>query len=425
MDKSGHAGRNRLRTASRWRSASLFALQGLGTARQRALLALLGIVVGVAAVVALISIGKSVERQALSEFESMGTQVIYISIHQADPMERLVGRKPRAEDADATPQRQRRRQLLQVLKAMPEVELGSELLSASCDTAARAASSQVQPRLMAIQPSMQQILGLKMEQGRFLHPLDQKALWVVLGNQMAQKMRSASIDVRPGATVSLCGQTMSVAGVLAPASTSEATVPVRIDDTLFISVAAVERLSTQDQGETMILRVRPRVSPVEFAARLQHDLEQQNAGDVQIDTSQKVIDLRRRQAVSYTRFLTALSSVSLFVGGLGILNIMLVAVIERRREIGIRLAIGADEVDIALQFLLESALLALVGGLGGILMGFVAALVVAWLAQLPFVFSVSSILLALLVSLVVGVSAGVYPAIQASRQDPVAALQSD
>lgn len=423
MDRTSQSWSGSLLSAGRWSSAYLFALQGLGTARQRALLALLGIVVGVAAVVALISIGKSVERQALSEFESMGTQVLHVDVNQSDPFDRMLGRKLREEDSELVAQRKHHGPILPLVMAMPEVDLASELQPASCDQAA-GAGSRFQGELLAIRPTLQQILGLKIANGRFLHALDQNEMWVVLGHQMAHTLRSQRMDVRPGATLSLCGKTMFVAGVLAPASTSESTIPVRIDHSIFISVAAAVRLSSQVNNETFALRVKTSVSPVEFADRLTNYLKQQSSGNVQITTAQKIIDLRRRQAATYTRFLTALSSISLFVGGLGILNIMLVAVVERRREIGIRLAIGADELDVTLQFLFESALLALAGGLLGIVLGIGAALVVGWLTQLPFVLSITSILLALLVSLLVGVSAGVYPAIQASRQDPVSALQS-
>ena len=192
---------------------------------------------------------------------------------------------------------------------------------------------------------------------------------------------------------------------------------------MFVSVTAAARLPQFTREENFALRVRPGVSPPEFASALEERLKQRG-GHVQTTTSQKLIELRRRQAETYTSFLAALSGISLFVGGLGILNIMLVAVVERRREIGIRLAVGADETDIALQFLMESTFLSLAGGAIGIAVGLLVAQGAVRLTQMPFVFSSGSISLALVISLFVGISAGVYPAVRASRLNPVDALQS-
>ncbi|HEU4460526.1 MAG TPA: ABC transporter permease [Methylibium sp.] len=405
----------------RWRSAGLFALQGLGTARERASLALLGIVVGVAAVVALISIGKSVERQALAEFDAMGTQVVHVRVWQGPGFEHLGAPVARAPPKPHVPLRPLL--ALHDVLALPEVELGSELMPVLCEPAAAGGrqGGSATP-VVAVRPDMQHILGVKVARGRFLHDLDKKALWVVLGHEVDRQLQAAGVATQPGAALSFCGTTFHVAGVLSAAGNSETTVPVRIDASIFVSVSAAARLPQFDREQSFAMRVRPDVSPPAFARTLEDRLRQEGR-QVQTTTSQKIIELRRRQAATYTRFLTALSSISLFVGGLGILNIMLVAVVERRREIGIRLAVGAEDTDIVLQFLMESTLLSMAGGALGIVVGLLAAAGAAWLTQLPFVLSAGSIASALAISLVIGVSAGVYPALRASREDPVDALQ--
>ena len=165
------------------------------------------------------------------------------------------------------------------------------------------------------------------------------------------------------------------------------------------------------------------MSPIEFAPRLSAHLAELTGQEIQVTTARKVLELRQRQAASTTRFLVALSSLSLLVGSLGILNVMLMAVIERRREIGLRLAIGADDLDIVLQFLFESVLLGLAGGAAGLVLGLVAAGVVTAVAGLPFVVTPSGVALALGISIAVGVASGLYPALQAARLPPVEALQ--
>jgi putative ABC transport system permease protein len=406
----------------RLRSALGFACQGLCSARQRALLALLGVTIGVAAVVALVSLGRGIERQALDEFRALGTQVINVTL-----LDRPSGpgapkgpsgagpRKPLAGEA-----------LVAAVAALPEVELVSEVASVSCRGAA-----ETQHPLNAARPELERILGLAFTSGRFMHALDRNELWVVLGAQAARQLgRQAgqpqdpgSPGVQPGAVLSLCGRTLRVAGVLAPMSAAEAVVPMPLDQGLLVSMQAGRRIDPQALAAQLVLRVRPQVSPLEFAPRLSAWLEDQTGQEIQITTARKVLELRRNQAAAATRFLVALSGLSLLVGSLGILNVMLMAVLERRREIGLRLALGADDLDIGLQFLCESLLLGLAGGAAGLVLGVGAAGVAAWAAGLPFVVTPSGMGLALGISVAVGACAGLYPALKAARLLPVAALQ--
>lgn len=392
-----------------------FAWQGLITARQRALLALLGIMIGVGAVVALISIGKSVERKALSEFEKMGTQVMNISMTSGEFG--LVKKHGPTSLKNIRPE-----QIIAAIKALPEVELVSELLSIACQ-ANESNRQQTQQQLNAVAPEFAQIAALKMSTGRFLHPLDREQLWVVLGAQVASQLQQGGSRLQPGSDLSLCGTRMRLAGIVKSQPASE-TISIDIDHSALISVAAGRRIDAFSPTETLIIRVHQEVSPLEFAPRLSTLLSELTGKEINITTAQKVIELRQQQAATYTRFLTALSSISLLVGSLGILNIMLIAVVERRREIGLRLAIGADDIDITLQFLFESMLLALAGGIAGILVGLIAAATVSHINNLPFVLPVFGIPLAIAVSLIVGVAAGLYPAMQAAKLNPVETLQS-
>jgi putative ABC transport system permease protein len=399
----------------RIRSAARFALKALVSMRQRALLALLGIAIGVAAVVTLVALGQGLERQAQDDFKLMGTQVIDVNL--VDPDVRLVKGK------QLTPAHARKRlswdALVSAVAALPEVELVSTEVSLSCPGV-----TAQQSMVSAVEPELARILGLKLSSGRFIHELDGHDLWVVLGAKTAQQLVANEQSIEPGTTLTLCGRTLRLAGVLAPDNISAEVASISLDDGMLVSTQAGQRMEPQAIPNHLVLRVRPDISPVEFSSQLAAHINALTGQTAQINTARQVLEFRRNQAQTTTRFLAALSSLSLLVGSLGILNVMLMSVLERRSEIGLRMAIGADDLDIGLQFLAESALLGLAGGFIGLVLGLVAAWVTAAVVHLPFVVTTSGMALAFGISLFVGVAAGLYPALKAAHLLPVQALQS-
>jgi putative ABC transport system permease protein len=401
--------------SSRIPAAIAFALGALGTRRQRALLALSGIAIGVAAVVALVALGQGLERQMLDEFKKIGTQVMDVQLPGNELL--LVKAKEPAEH------RARKRvsmdELALVIAAMPEIELMSQQVSISCSDGAER-----QRIASAVQPEIARILGLTLISGRFLHPLDGNDLWVVLGAKTAQDLSANGARIEPGAPLSICGRSMLIAGVLGHDNVAGSVVNLSIDDCILVSLSAGKRIDPQASDSHLVLRVRPEISPLEFSAKLTDKIFSVTGQKAQINTAGQVLELNREAANANTRFLIALSSISLLVGSLGILNVMLMSVVERRREIGLRLAVGADDIDIGLQFLAESALLGLAGGGIGLVLGVVAAWLIAASAHLPFIVTLSGLALAFGVSLLVGIGAGFYPALKAARLNPVQALST-
>ena len=398
----------------RMRSAAIFAVNALASSRQRALLALLGIAIGVAAVVTLVALGQGLERQAQDDFKKMGTQVMDVTL--MDPDLGLVKGK------QTTQARARKRlswdALVLSVAAMPEVELVSTEVSLSCPGV-----TAQQSMVSAVQPQLAGVLGLKLSSGRFIHELDGHDLWVVLGARTAQQLVANGQRIEPGTTLALCGRTLRVAGVLEADNVSADVVSISLDNGMLVSTLAGQRMQPEATSNHLVLRVRPDVSPVDFASQLATHINTLSGQTAQIHTARQVLELRRNQAQATTRFLAALSSISLLVGSLGILNVMLMSVLERRSEIGLRMAIGADDLDIGLQFLTESTLLGLAGGGVGLLLGVVVAWVTATVVHLPFVVTLSGMALAFGISLLVGIAAGLYPALKAAHLLPVKALQ--
>ena len=181
---------------------------------------------------------------------------------------------------------------------------------------------------------------------------------------------------------------------------------------IWLSVAnAADTASVKDQTERL-LRERRHISPGA-------------ADDFQVNDMQEITRMVESTTAILTAFLSAVAAVSLLVGGIGIMNIMLVSVTERTREIGIRLAIGARERDVLLQFLIEAVVMSALGGVIGILLGLTGSAIAAYFLALPFVFQPGIVVLAVLFSAGVGVAFGFFPARRAARLDPIEALRHE
>ena len=162
---------------------------------------------------------------------------------------------------------------------------------------------------------------------------------------------------------------------------------------------------------------------ISFILRGQHGLKGDDPDDFQVFTQQSILDIATQITGLMTTFLGAIAAVSLLVGGIGIMNIMLVSVTERTREIGLRKALGARQFTILMQFLSESVVLSLIGGIIGIILGFTLSTVLGSLVNVSAVIELNAILLATITSAMVGIIFGVYPANRAAKLPPVEALR--
>jgi putative ABC transport system permease protein len=208
------------------------------------------------------------------------------------------------------------------------------------------------------------------------------------------------------------------------------------DDVIFIPLSTAKsrvlgavRGNTRDALDFIVIKVSdaavlPEVqTDVRLLLRQRHQIRKDAPDDFSIENPADVLSAREGAARTFGYLLIAVASVSLVVGGISIMNIMLVSVTERTREIGLRMAVGARRRDIRSQFLIEAVTLALVGGLGGGLAGSLGALLIAWRAEWPVVISPTAIVLGCGFAALIGVAFGLYPAWRASRLDPMVALR--
>jgi putative ABC transport system permease protein len=202
------------------------------------------------------------------------------------------------------------------------------------------------------------------------------------------------------------------------------------DDIIFVPFqAALTRLKNTNYIDQIQVQVDSpdAVNQVEAdittLLKKQHHLAAGSLPDFQIRSPQQLLEISQQFAQALSYLLIGIAAISLTVGGIGIMNIMLVSVTERRREIGIRMAVGAQRSDIRTQFLIEAVSLSAVGGFLGISLGLGVGLVLTFVFQLPFAFNPISVLLAFGVSTAVGITFGLYPAVRASHLDPIVALR--
>jgi len=401
-------------------------LESLNANKMRSILTVLGIVIGVAAVIAMLSIGRGAQASITSRIESMGTNLVYVSPGSTSEsgVQSAAGSAGTLtlDDADA-------------LAELPDVEAVASVTNSFVQAVYQGTNTNT--RLMGVTPGYETVSSLTLEDGVFISDDDQKArkLVVVLGSSVAETLFGGTGGV-VGQKVRLNGQPYEVIGVLA---SKGGTGFMNQDDQVFIPLStALNRLvgGTRFRGSSVISQITLKASNSEavdqvvnnatLLMRERHETVE-GADDFTVTSQESTLDAATEVADTLTVFLGGIAAISLAVGGIGIMNIMLTTVTERTHEIGLRKAVGAKRKDILLQFLVEAMVLSLLGGLIGVLFGWGAAQL---MGQVQFggstitpVVGLDSVLLATVFSVAVGLFFGIYPATRAARLQPVEALR--
>lgn len=376
---------------------SVASLRQLG---RRAWLAVLGIAVGCAAVVALLNVGHSAAMHAQQLFQGMGSELMVANLV---PVEEGASRVANVLD----------------LQTLPAALHGLAPLAMAVSDA-RSTSTRQSVMVVGSTPAVAEVLGLQVQQGRLLTIRDADSTHALLGAGLAQQL-----GVSAGGRLQLGRYLFEVVGVLAPYGYNPM-VPVAVDDALLMPLPGLRRLSASIQPSVVLALAGDGARVPEAAAALQVFVQRQlPTVQVEVLLAQQLLDGMARQSRLFTGLLAGLGVIALLVGGVGVMNVMLMNVSERRREIGVRMALGARPVDIAWLFLLEAALLAVAGALLGALVGLLAAWAFAvssgWLLRLvPW-----SIPLGMASALCCAVFFGLHPALAAARLEPVVALRDD
>ena len=391
-----------------WKGIAKEAARGLTAVRARSILALVGIVVGIGSVIAMVSIGQIVRAEAMKQFEAMGTDIVTARTHYVPRLRKVV-----------------------TFPLEPVTSLDAEV--AEVEVAAAWNETNATPRfrgrevqgagLVGVTESLADVANLEIAEGRFVSDLDARQRYCVVGADIAQMMRDAGAESLIGERIRVDEQLWNVIGVLKPSTVSRFNYSP--NQSIYVAVRAAMLFTNQDAVGDVIARVRRGV-PTEVGAEamLRYLKASAEAIEVSVQTAEQLIAGMRSQGRLFTLLLGAVAGIALIVGGVGIMNVMLISVNERRGEIGLRRAIGARRRDIGRQFVLEGVLLCTVGGLFGVIVGAAAAWGICLYTGWPFSISIEAAVLGVAVSTGVGLLFGVYPALQAARMDPIAALRA-
>jgi putative ABC transport system permease protein len=404
----------------------LEAFESLNANKLRSMLTVLGIVIGVAAVIAMLSIGRGAQASITNRIESIGTNLVYVT-----PGSTSQGGVRTAsgsagtltiEDANALAN------LPNVVAVAPEVDARAQIAYQGQNT---------NTRLVGTTPDYQSTGNLTLSDGSFISDANQVAhsSVIVLGSNVATTLFGDTSGV-VGQSVRVNGQPYQVIGVLqskggtgffnqddqvfVPLSTAQARLTgensfrgANVINTINVEIASPNAVNQAMSDITDVMRQRHNTSP--------------GTDDFTVTSQQSVLSTVTQVTNTLTIFLGGIAGISLAVGGIGIMNIMLTTVTERTREIGLRKAIGARRRDILLQFLVESTMLSVLGGVIGVIVGWGISRLMGQVqlggSAITPVVSLDSILLATLFSMAVGLFFGIYPASRAARLQPVEALR--
>ena len=394
-------------------------MRALARNKLRSSLTMLGIIIGVGAVIAMVSVGQGAQDQAQKQIAALGSNMLFVGAGTVNRGGMHMGwgatKSLIYEDMTAI-----QRECPAVQAAAPGAQAGAQVVFGNDNWATQ---------ITGTEPQYFEIRSWPFQEGTSFAQADVElaANVAVIGETVRKNLFGATDPI--GETIRINNLPFRVTGVLTPKGTAAAMGNDQ-DDTVIIPITTLQKKVTgQDwlrwimvsaisrdgsyaaqQQITALLRDRHRIRPGE-----DDDFFVRNLADM--------ADLADQQARLFTVLLASIASISLLVGGIGIMNIMLVSVTERTREIGIRMAIGATEGDVQQQFLTEAVVLSLLGGGIGICMGLTASYLITQTLGWPVLVSPIAIVTAVLFSMAVGIFFGFYPARKAARLDPIEALR--
>jgi len=400
------------------------AWRALRVNKMRSMLTALGIIVGVAAVVCMVSVGAGAQAQVSEKIRTLGANLLLITpgAQSSGAVRMEAGTRHTLTEEDA----------LAIRRNMPTVQVAAPVLSRR--TQVVAGNKNWATLVAGVNSDYFIAREWPIREGRAFSSdeLGSGGKVAVIGDLIAEELFAGKATL--GEVVRIGNVPFTVVGVLD--KKGQGAMGRNQDDVIFVPLSTAKsrvlgavRGNTRDALDFIVVKVAdaaglPEVqTDIKALLRQRHQLRKEAADDFNIENPSDVLSAREGATRTLGYLLIAVASVSLLVGGISIMNIMLVSVTERTREIGLRMAVGARRRDIRRQFLIEAVTLALVGGLIGAAIGAAGAVSIAWQAEWPILISPWAIVLACGFSGLVGIVFGFYPAWRASRLDPMVALR--
>jgi len=396
------------------------AFSTLSKNKMRTGLAILGIVIGIGSVIALISLGQGSQKSVEQQIQSLGSNLLTISPGgQTTGGVRSAGGTTTTltlADAEAI---QNSPEVTQITNVSPEYSSRSQIVAGRNNT---------NTQLIGVYPSYAEIRKIEVASGTFIskRDVDRMAKVAVLGPQVVADLFGEGADP-VGETIRTSGQTLTIIGVTV---SKGGTGFNNADDAIYIPLSTAQKqlfgashlttIAVEARDKDVMIQAQDEVG---YLLLKRHKLNKPEDADFSIFSQSDILNTASQITGTFTTLLGGIAAISLLVGGIGIMNIMLVTVTERTREIGLRKALGAKKRTIIIQFLIEATLLTLIGGCIGMALGIVVSYILSTVMSIPFSVSFSSVFLAIGVSGGIGILFGWYPANHAAKMQPIEALR--
>ena len=395
------------------------ALGALRANKLRSLLTMLGIVIGVGAVIAVVALGTGAQQAVKDRIAALGTTLLTVNPGQQRGMGvAIAGGQQRLTIDDANAVDERATTLLAV---QPEMRSSQQVVYGNKNT---------NTQIIGTTPNYLEVRKYALKVGKMFTAADNEGRQrvAVLGSAVVDNLGITTPEALIGETVRIRGTQFQIIGVLA--SKGQANAFQNPDDQVLVPIQTARfRVNGSDRLQSISAlaeteeKIPDAMADIQRILRRQHRIRQGAPDDFQIRNQSDILTTTQETTQVMTYLLSGIAAVSLLVGGIGIMNIMLVSVTERTREIGIRKALGATRWNILLQFLIEAVVLCILGGVIGIALGAGGAVVMSQVAGWTTRVSSTAIVMAFAFSAFVGVAFGVWPARRAAVLDPITALR--
>lgn len=388
------------------------ALVNIWAAKMRSFLALLGILVGTAAVVALISCGEMATEKALAQFKALGTNLMAVSLfNKSGTQSAAQARAISLQDWRQLPlQHPNIRSIAPYATTYQSISFHGQTL---------------QGPIIGADESLAQIINIRIARGHFLSHVDTTEHFAVIGSGLADKIGHVSLDNPVGQQLNIGQALYTIIGVAKPWQ-ENAFFNEDINQAVLIPIAGIGLINKNSQVNSAVILLKKDTAIDPFLQQLRQSLELKAQGmNVFLRSAKQIIASMESQGHIFTLLLGVIGGISLLVGGIGVMNVMLVAVTERKKEIGVRKAVGAKNSEIQTLFLIESIIIAFLGGALGVIMGLLCSGLIAKFSHWPFFISLYAPVGGFVVSVATGIFFGFYPARRAAKLTAVASLRGD
>lgn len=391
------------------------AIYQLAASKLRTFLAVLGILVGTASVVAMVSIGLLVQNNILKQFKAMGTNLLSVSVQPKNYNQ--PNNSPYAH--------------LSIKSANNVINASRNIMKAAPYVSSYGAiiydGHNLSGSTVGVSPTMYDLAKLSLAKGRYLSYLDanDNNFFCMIGHALLDDIKKQGILNPIGTQVRVGQSIFTIVGVLKKWPINWF-ISADFDRAIIIPLRTAMAINNKAKINNIDMRIKDtgKLAQTEAAVKA-YVMANTEDQQVRITSPKSLIETMEKQQRTMTIFLGLIGSISLLVGGIGVMNIMLVSVAERRREIGIRKALGARQGDIQRQFLVESVTLSFIGGLSGVLLGVIITYIASLYSKWDFTLFLTPIVVGFVVSVLVGVFFGYYPAKKAAQLDPIQSLRAE